>query len=89
VKQGSCPACVGSRPTLACDAQRGQLAAVGSLQLALFAPCALSSQIKSIWSVLLRNFEFELLDRVPAADYESMVIGPKPCRVKFRRRKLL
>ncbi|GLI64117.1 hypothetical protein VaNZ11_007292 [Volvox africanus] len=46
-------------------------------------------QIKSIWSVLLRNFEFELLDPVPDADYESMVIGPKSCRVKFNRRKLL
>ncbi|KAG2500972.1 hypothetical protein HYH03_000794 [Edaphochlamys debaryana] len=45
-------------------------------------------QIKSIWSVLLRNFEFELLDPVPAADYESMVIGPKACRVKYTRRKL-
>ncbi|KXZ44315.1 hypothetical protein GPECTOR_69g408 [Gonium pectorale] len=46
-------------------------------------------QIKSIWSVLLRNFEFELLDPVPGADYESMVIGPKPCRVRYTRRKLL
>ncbi|GFR40145.1 hypothetical protein Agub_g701 [Astrephomene gubernaculifera] len=46
-------------------------------------------QIKSILSVLLRNFEFELLDPVPDADYESMVIGPKACRVKFTRRKLL
>ncbi|PNW86578.1 hypothetical protein CHLRE_02g092350v5 [Chlamydomonas reinhardtii] len=45
-------------------------------------------QIKSIWSVLLRNFEFELLDPVPEADYESMVIGPKPCRVRYTRRKL-
>lgn len=46
-------------------------------------------QIKSIISLLVRNFEFELLDPVPGADYESMVIGPKPCRVKFTRRKLL
>lgn len=46
------------------------------------------AQIKSIWSVLLRNFEFELLDPVPEADYESMVIGPKPCRVRYTRRKL-
>jgi sterol 14-demethylase len=44
-------------------------------------------QIKSIWSVLLRSFEFELLDPVPEADYDSMVVGPKPCRVKYTRRK--
>jgi hypothetical protein len=45
-------------------------------------------QIKTIWSVLLRNFEFELLDPVPEADYTSMVIMPKPCRVRYRRKKL-
>ena len=36
-------------------------------------------QIKAIWSVLLRNFEFELIDPVPAPDHHSMVI--RPCRV--------
>ena len=46
-------------------------------------------QIKAIWSVLLRNFEFELLDPVPDADYDSMVIGPKPARVRYTRRKLV
>lgn len=45
-------------------------------------------QIKTIWSLLLRNFEFELLDPVPEPDYHSMVIGPKACRVKYRRRVL-
>jgi len=35
-----------------------------------------------------RSFDFELLDPVPDADYDSMVIGPKPCRVKYVRRKL-
>lgn len=45
-------------------------------------------QIKAIWSVLMREFEFELLDPVPEADYHSMVIAPKPCRVQFKRRKL-
>lgn len=44
-------------------------------------------QIKSIWSLLLRNFEFELLDPIPEPDYTMMVIGPKPCRVKYTRRK--
>mmetsp|Transcript_6366 Transcript_6366/g.14126 ORF Transcript_6366/g.14126 Transcript_6366/m.14126 type:complete len:494 (+) Transcript_6366:74-1555(+) len=46
-------------------------------------------QIKAIWSVLLRNFEFELLDPVPEPDYNTMVIGPKPCRVRYTRRKLV
>lgn len=45
-------------------------------------------QIKSIWSVMLRNFDFEMIDPVPDPDYESMVIGPKPARVRFTRRKL-
>ncbi|KAG1666372.1 hypothetical protein FOA52_007910 [Chlamydomonas sp. UWO 241] len=44
-------------------------------------------QIKTIWSVLMRNFEFELLDPVPEPDYNSMVIGPKACRVRYTRRK--
>ena len=46
------------------------------------------AQIKCIWSVLLRNFEFELVDPFPEADFESMVVGPKPCRVRYRRREL-
>uniref|UniRef100_A0A061QTA1 Sterol 14 desaturase n=1 Tax=Tetraselmis sp. GSL018 TaxID=582737 RepID=A0A061QTA1_9CHLO len=45
-------------------------------------------QIKTIWSVLLRNFEFELIDPFPEPDYESMVVGPKPCRVRYTRRNL-
>ncbi|KAL4458418.1 hypothetical protein ABPG75_013283 [Micractinium tetrahymenae] len=45
-------------------------------------------QIKTIWSVLLRNFDFEMLDPVPEADYTSMVIMPKPCRVRYIRKKL-
>jgi sterol 14-demethylase len=45
-------------------------------------------QIKTIWSVLMRAFEFELIDPLPEPDYSSMVIGPKACRVKYTRRKL-
>jgi sterol 14-demethylase len=48
--------------------------------------CTSVLQIKSIWSVLLRNFDFELIDPVPEADYDSMVIGPKPCKVRYTRR---
>jgi len=39
--------------------------------------------------VLLRNFDFELLDPVPEPNYDSMVIAPKPCRVKYTRKKLV
>ena len=45
-------------------------------------------QIKTIWSLLLRNFVFELVDPFPEADYDSLVVGPKPCRVRYRRRVL-
>jgi sterol 14-demethylase len=44
-------------------------------------------QIKTIWSVLLQNFEFELLDRDAVPNYTTFVVGPsQPCRARFRRR---
>ena len=46
-------------------------------------------QIKTIWSILLREFEFEMLDPFPESDFTSMVIGPKPCRIRYTRRKLV
>lgn len=46
-------------------------------------------QIKTILSVILRNFELQLVDPFPEADYTSMVVAPKPCRIHFRRRQLL
>ena len=46
-------------------------------------------QIKTIWSILLRNFEFELVGKLPEPDYEGMVVGPKhPCTIRYKRRKL-
>ena len=45
--------------------------------------------ILPLCSVLMRNFEFELLDPLPEPDYNAMVIGPKPCRVRYIRRKLV
>lgn len=46
-------------------------------------------QIKAIWSHLLRNFEFTLLDKeAPKVDYTSIVAGPgNAVRVRFRRKK--
>lgn len=46
-------------------------------------------QIKTIWSILIREFEFEMLDPFPEQDFTSMVIGPKPCRIRYKRRKLV
>lgn len=46
-------------------------------------------QIKTIWSTLLRKFDFELLDADPRPNYATFVVGPKPpCRVRYRRRRL-
>ena len=45
-------------------------------------------QIKTILSVMLRNFEMEILDPFPEADYTSMVVAPKACRIHFKRRQL-
>jgi len=50
-------------------------------------------QIKTIWSILLRNFEFELVNaKAPEPDLTGMVVGPdqanKGCYVRFRRRVL-
>jgi sterol 14-demethylase len=44
-------------------------------------------QVKTIWSTLLRNFEFELVDKNPVPDFENIVSGPKPpCVVRYRRK---
>lgn len=32
-------------------------------------------QIKTIWSVLLRNFDIELVGELPKPDYTAMVVG--------------
>ena len=45
-------------------------------------------QIKTIWSVLLRRFDMELLGRKPEPNYATFVVGPcQPCPVRFRRKK--
>jgi sterol 14-demethylase len=47
-------------------------------------------QLKAIFSILLRRYEFELLDPPDSyrEDYQKMVIQPKePCRVRYRRRR--
>jgi sterol 14-demethylase len=46
-------------------------------------------QIKAIFCVLLRRYEFELVDSPDAYvdDYTQMIVQPKaPCRIRYRRR---
>jgi sterol 14-demethylase len=46
-------------------------------------------QVKTIWSTLLRKFDFELLsNEPPRVDFTAIVAQPgNDCRVRFRRRK--
>lgn len=49
-------------------------------------------QIKAIFCILLRRYEFELVESPESYqdDYTKMVVEPKsPCRIRFRRRTLL
>lgn len=44
-------------------------------------------QVKTIWSILLRKFDFELCQEHPQPDYSTLVVGPKgPCMVRFKRK---
>ena len=46
-------------------------------------------QTKTIWSELVRNFEFEPLHKsFPLPDYSAIVVGPRveECMVRFKRK---
>eukprot|EP01100_Stratorugosa_tubuloviscum_P000720 TRINITY_DN115_c2_g1_i1.p1 TRINITY_DN115_c2_g1~~TRINITY_DN115_c2_g1_i1.p1 ORF type:complete len:485 (+),score=241.22 TRINITY_DN115_c2_g1_i1:59-1513(+) len=44
-------------------------------------------QIKTIWSVLLHNFDLQLIGELPKPDYSAMVVGPtQPCLIRFKRK---
>lgn len=44
-------------------------------------------QVKTIWSTLLRNFDFELMAPHPIVDYSAIVCGPKPpCPIRYTRK---
>ncbi|CAI5465414.1 unnamed protein product [Closterium sp. Yama58-4] len=46
-------------------------------------------QGKTVWSVLLRNFELKLITPFPPVDWDSLVVGPKgPVMVRYKRRTL-
>jgi sterol 14alpha-demethylase len=45
-------------------------------------------QVKAILAVLLRRYEFEMVDRDIGSNFHGLVVGPtEPCRVRYRRRK--
>jgi cytochrome P450 len=45
-------------------------------------------QVKTIWTVLLRNFEFEVPgNTMPVPDYTNLVVGPtQPALIRYKRR---
>lgn len=45
------------------------------------------SQVKTILSVLLREYNIEMLGELPPADFEAMVVGPKgKCNVRYTKK---
>jgi sterol 14alpha-demethylase len=45
-------------------------------------------QVKTIWAVLLRNFELDLIHRDVGPDYTTFVVGPRqPCLMHYRRKR--
>lgn len=47
-------------------------------------------QVKTIWSILFREFEFELVEQLPQRDFSAIVVGPThPCMIKFKRKNML
>ena len=47
-------------------------------------------QVTSIWSILLRDFDLELISPIPEPNYKDMVVGPSgPVRVRYRRKPKL
>lgn len=45
-------------------------------------------QIKNIFTILIRNFEIEMVSEFPKPDYSAMVIGPLPSKIRYKRRVL-
>ena len=46
-----------------------------------------NQQVKVIWSVLLRRYIFDLVDRDQRPNYATFVVGPRqPCLIRYRSR---
>lgn len=47
-------------------------------------------QVKAILSILLRRFDFELVDPNVGSDFQGLVVGPKePVRMRYRKRNMV
>jgi sterol 14-demethylase len=45
-------------------------------------------QVKALWSVILQNYELELVDHAAVPNYDGFVVGPRqPCHIRYRRRQ--
>jgi len=45
------------------------------------------TQLRTIWAVLLRTFDFEAVGPLPVPDYSGMVVGPThPAKLRFKRK---
>jgi sterol 14-demethylase len=45
-------------------------------------------QVKVMWSMVLQQYEIELVERDYRPDYRTLVVGPRqPCRIGYRRRQ--
>jgi hypothetical protein len=46
-----------------------------------------SAEVKTIWSLLFRHFEWELAAPHPKRDFSAIVVGPvMPCMIKYKRK---
>ncbi|KAA8491187.1 Sterol 14-demethylase [Porphyridium purpureum] len=47
-------------------------------------------QVKTLWSVMLRNFDMRAVGALPTIQHDALVVGPSPpCTVQFERRQLV
>jgi len=45
-------------------------------------------QVKTIWSIMCRKFDFELCSAHPKPDYSGIVVGPtQPCKIRYKRKQ--
>eukprot|EP00164_Ancoracysta_twista_P012403 GFYU01019455.1.p1 GENE.GFYU01019455.1~~GFYU01019455.1.p1 ORF type:complete len:506 (-),score=197.30 GFYU01019455.1:90-1607(-) len=46
-------------------------------------------QVKTVLSLVLRNFDFEMVGKMPDHDFTALVVGPtKPCQFKYTRKQV-
>lgn len=51
-------------------------------------PTCSNAQVSTIWTILLRDFEMELVSSIPPPAYNDMVVGPAgPIMIKYKRKR--